>query len=355
MSVYVIAEAGVNHNGDDTLAFELVDAAAEACADAVKFQTFKAENMVTENASKAEYQKVATDSNESQFSMLKRLELSYETHKKLIEYCKVKKIQFLSTAFDFDSLDFLVNELKLKTLKISSGEMTNGPLLLAHAQSGCNLIVSTGMATMFEVEEALGVIAFGMLGLSDVSRTAFQQAYISPQGQEVLKERVTLLHCTTEYPAPLRDINLKAMISMKDKFDLQIGYSDHSEGIIVPIAAVSLGATIIEKHFTLNKLLPGPDHNASLNPDELKDMVSSIRIIEDVLGDGVKGPMPSEIGNLKIARKSIVAANNIAKDEIFTTENLTIKRPGNGKSPMDFWDLLGKKSKCNLKEDEVLE
>ena len=356
--VYVIAEAGVNHNGNKEMALQLVDAASVAGADAVKFQTFKAEKLVTKSAVKAVYQKQTTDSEESQFAMLKRLELAHETHRELIDYCKEKEIEFLSTAFDFESLDFLVNVLGLKTLKIPSGEITNGPLLLAHAQTGCDLILSTGMATLGEVEEALGALAFGLLNDVDStiipSRAAFQETYCSDAGQQVLKEKLTVLHCTTEYPAPLQEINLNAMITMRDAFRLKFGYSDHSEGITVPIAAAAMGATLIEKHFTLDRTLPGPDHKASLEPDELTTMVSAIRTIEQIMGNGIKGPMPSELKNRPIARKSLVASHTIQAGEAFTHENMTVKRPGTGVSPMDYWDLIGKTTLVTVEEDEVI-
>ena len=356
--IYIIAEAGVNHNGSSEMAFQLVDAAVKAGADAVKFQTFKAENLVTKNADKAEYQKKTSDAAESQFDMLKRLELSYEMHYQLINYCSSKGITFLSTAFDTDSLEFLVDDLGLTTLKIPSGEITNGPLLLEHAQTGCDLILSTGMASLGEVEEALGVIAFGLLGgkNSDIkpSREAFQKAYFSEQGQALLKEKITVLHCTTEYPAPAKEINLNAIHTMQQAFGLKTGYSDHSEGITVPIAASVMGATLIEKHFTLDKTLPGPDHKASLAPDELKQMVTAIRTVEQVMGSGLKGPMPSEIKNREVARKSLVASENISMGDLYTEQNVTIKRPGAGRSPMEYWDLLDTKSTVQLHADDVI-
>jgi N-acetylneuraminate synthase len=358
-SVFIIAEAGVNHNGNRDLAFQLVDIALEAGADAVKFQTFKAENLVTKSAVKADYQKKTTNTDESQFSMLKRLELSHDTHQELIKYCNKKGIKFLSTAFDFDSLDFLVNNLSLNTLKIPSGEITNGPLLLAHAQTRCNLIISTGMATLGEIEEALGVIAFGLICGMDLherpSRNVFQQAYNSSDGQRFLKEKVTLLHCTTEYPAPLIDINLKAMQTMRSAFDLKVGYSDHSEGIAVPVAAIALGATLIEKHFTVDKTFPGPDHQASLEPSELIEMVVAIRSVEQAMGDGLKGPRPSELKNRSIARKSLVARTEIKKGDLFSEKNLTIKRPGIGVSPMDYWRMLSMEAQNDYNADEVVE
>lgn len=352
--VIIIAEAGVNHNGNIEMAFQLIDAAVEAGVDVIKFQTFKAENLVTKDANKAEYQKQITNVDESQFAMLKKLELSSSTYYKLVEYCKFKKIEFLSTAFDIESLLFLVNDFKLKTLKIPSGEITNGPLLLAHAQTGCDLIVSTGMASIYEIEEALGVIVFGLLGLKKPSRTSFQSAFCSEEGQKILKEKVTLLHCTTEYPAPLEDINLTAMKTMTEKFGLRVGYSDHSQGITVPIAAAALGAILIEKHFTLDKSLPGPDHKASLEPSELNAMVEGIRAVEKALGDGDKRPMPSELNNRDVARKSIVAAHDIKNGEVFSVENLNVKRPGIGLNPMDYWSMLGTKSSKDYSEDELI-
>ena len=357
-SIYIIAEAGVNHNGNSKLAFQLVDVAVQAGADAVKFQTFKAENLVTKKADKAEYQKQTTQSNESQYAMLKRLELPFELHHELIKYCEQHGIEFLSTAFDQESLDFLVNDLGLKTLKLPSGEITNGPLLLAHAMTGCNLILSTGMASMGEVEEALGVLAFGLLhkksSYIQPSRTAFQQAYRSAEGQALLKQKVTLLHCTTEYPAPMGEINLNAISAMRKSFGLLVGYSDHSEGVSVPTAAAALGVKVIEKHFTLNRELPGPDHKASLEPNELAEMVDAIRSVEMAMGDGVKGPTPSELKNREVARKSLVARYKIEIGERFTENNLVCKRPGTGISPMFYWEYLGNAAECDYDADEVV-
>jgi N-acetylneuraminate synthase len=357
-SVYIIAEAGVNHNGNKAMAFELIDAAALAGANAVKFQTFKAESLVTKNAEMAVYQQQTTNSNDSQFEMLKRLELADETHYELIDYCDYRGIEFLSTAFDVDSLNFLVNDLNLKTLKIPSGEITNGPLLLEHAQTNCNLIISTGMATLGEIEEALGVLAFGLLN-NEKSKTApskatFQESFYSGAGQQILKEKVTVLHCTTEYPAPLHDINLNAMITMRNAFGLKTGYSDHSTGITVPVAATAMGATLIEKHFTLDKTLQGPDHRASLEPDELSSMVSAIRVVEQVMGSRIKGPMSSELQNRAIARKSLVVSQEIQAGEIFTSNNITQKRPGTGISPMDYWDVLGSVSSQRYLEEDMI-
>ena len=358
MSVFIVAEAGCNHNGDRELAFQLVDVAVGAGADAVKFQTFKAENLVTRSAAKADYQNKTTDPDETQFVMQKRLELKHKTHHELIDYCNKKGIEFLSSAFDLDSLSFLVNDLSLRTLKIPSGEITNGPLLLAYSQTDCDLIISTGMATLGEVEHALSVVAFGLVNgkSSQVqpSRATFWQAYSSPKGQQLLKKKVRLLHCTTEYPAPLEDINLNAMLTMRNAFGLRTGYSDHTEGIAVSIAAAALNATLIEKHFTLDRSLPGPDHKASLEPDELRRMVTSIRTIELAMGSGSKVPMPSEMKNRDIARKSLVAASDIKKGDIFTEENLTTKRPGTGISPMAYWDTLGDEAQHDHGENEVI-
>lgn len=352
----VIAEAGVNHNGNEEMAFQLVDAAVDAGADIVKFQTFKASKLASKNADQAKYQIENTQQEESQLAMLKRLELSYDLHHKLIEYCNSKDIEFLSTAFDEESLAFLVDDLGLKKLKLPSGEITNAPLILAHARTGLPIILSTGMATLSEIEQALGVLAFGYTAQAEEqpSLAKFEAAYFSEEGRAALTDKVSILHCTTEYPAPFADINLDAMDTIERAFRLPIGYSDHSEGIVVPIAAVAKGAEIIEKHFTLNKSLPGPDHKASLEPDELKEMVRGIRLVEEVKGDGIKGPRPSEVKNKPIARKSLVAAKAIAKGERFTAENLVIKRPGSGISPMNYWDMLGGIAEKDFAEDDVI-
>ena len=340
----IIAEAGVNHNGDEKLAFKLVDAAYQAGADIVKFQTFKAKNLVTENAKQADYQITNTGKQESQLAMLSRLELSYESHHKLVDHCSKLGIEFLSTAFDSDSLKFLVNELGLTRLKIPSGEITNAPLVLEHARTGCDLVVSTGMSTLSEIEAVLGVIAFGYTEdkTAEPSELAFQQAYASEIGQLALKQKVTILHCTTEYPAPMAEINLKAMDTLGRAFELPAGYSDHSEGITIPIAAVARGAVLIEKHFTLDKNMEGPDHKASLEPHELSAMVKAIRQVEVALGVGVKSPTVSEVKNKAVARKSLVAFKAIKSGETFTADNLTIKRPGSGISPYRYWELLNK-------------
>lgn len=343
----IIAEAGVNHNGDAKLARDLVAAAHKAGADIVKFQTFKAKNLVTEKATQANYQKKNMGKEESQLAMLQRLELSHELHYELVDYCNELGIEFLSTAFDDESLDFLVNDLGLNRLKLPSGEITNAPLALKHAQTGCNLIVSTGMATMAEIESILGVIAYGYLNpnAKAATRADFEAAYASDLGQSVLREKVTVLHCTTEYPAPMEEINLNAMNTIANTFRLQIGYSDHSLGITIPIAAVAKGATIIEKHFTLDRNLEGPDHKASLEPDELANMVTAIRNVERALGDGVKRPTVSEVQNKSIARKSLVAVQPIKAGQVIKAEDIAVKRPGGGRSPYDYWQVIGQK--CN--------
>ncbi len=352
----IIAEAGVNHNGQEELAFALVDAAHKAGADIVKFQTFKAKNLVTEEAKQAKYQVINTQKQESQLAMLSRLELAYETHHELVAYCNSLDIEFLSTAFDIESLNFLVDDLGLKRLKLPSGELTNAPLVLAHARTGCDLIVSTGMATLSEIETALGVIAFGYTAdeKTPPSILGFQEAYASEEGQKALKEKVTLLHCTTEYPAPMEEINLRAMDTLGQAFDLRAGYSDHSEGITIPIAAVARGAVLIEKHFTLDKNMEGPDHKASLEPLELEAMVSAIRQIEIALGTGVKRPTVSEVKNKSVARKSLVAATDIEKGEELTGSNLAIKRPGTGLSPYYYWKFIGSKANKKYKAGELL-
>jgi N-acetylneuraminate synthase len=356
-NIYIIAEAGVNHNGNRETAFKLIDSAVASGADAVKFQTFKAENLVTKSADKAAYQKETTDNSETHFEMLKKLELPYDLHYELIAYCQKYEIDFLSTAFDLESLEFLVSNLKLKTLKIPSGEITNGPLLLAHANVGCNLILSTGMATLGEIEEALSVLAFGLINGQSIkpSKIAFQQAYLSVEGQEMLKDKVTILHCTTEYPAPPNEINLNAMQTMRNAFGLQTGYSDHSEGITVPIAATVMGATVIEKHFTLDRTLPGPDHKASLEPGELKEMVKAIRIVEQSMGDGIKGPIPSETKNSPVVRKSLIASKDIKQGEKFSEDNMTVKRPGTGISPIEYWGMLGKIAHSDIMQDTLID
>lgn len=330
MSVYIIAEAGVNHNGSLVLAKKLVDAAKDAGADCVKFQTFVSKNIASKNALKAEYQKLQTEPEESQQDMLKKLELSFDEFVELNEYCKSKNIEFMSTAFDFESVDFL-NSLKMDTWKIPSGDITNLPYLMKIAKLNKSVILSTGMSTMEDVKSAIQVL------------------------QDNGSGELTVLHCTTEYPTPFNDVNLNAMNTIKDEFGVKVGYSDHTKGIEVPIAAVALGASIIEKHFTLDRNMEGPDHKASLEPDELKAMVDAIRHIEVALGNGIKKVAASEIKNISVARKSIVANRAIQAGEVFTEANITVKRPGDGISPMKWFDVLGKAAKRNFDEDEMIE
>lgn len=353
--VYIIAEAGVNHNGSFELAIQLIDEAKKAGANAVKFQTFVTENCLSKTISKAAYQVTNTGSG-SQFDMVKKLELSFKEHSQLKAYCDEQYIDYLSTGFDFDSLAFLVDELKLKTLKIASGEVTNAPLVLAHAQSGCDIILSTGMCTLGDIEKALGILAFGFIGDTSItpSDMAFTQAYFSDEGQALIKKRVTILHCTTEYPAPFDEINLKAINTIKRAFGTKIGYSDHSQGIAVPIMAVAFGVTMIEKHFTLDKTMEGPDHIASLDPSELKDMISGIRQGQSAIGGAFKRPSASELGNLAVVRKVILANHNIKKGEVFSKDNLSIKRGAGMITPTDYWALLGRKSRRDYAHDEPL-
>lgn len=329
MSVYIIAEAGVNHNGKVELAKKLVDSAKAAGADCVKFQTFKAEKLVSKDAAKAEYQKETTGDS-SQQEMLKKLELSYDEFIELKKYCDKVGITFLSTPFDSESVDFL-NSLDMPFWKIPSGEVTNYPYLVKLAKTHKPVIMSTGMCDLNEIDAAINVLKENGAG------------------------EITVLHCNTEYPTPFTDVNLKAMVSMKEAFDVKVGYSDHTKGIEVPIAAVALGATVIEKHFTLDKNMEGPDHKASLEPYELKAMVDAIRNIEKALGTGKKTPTPSETKNKAVARKSIVAACDIKKGETFTEENLTVKRPGTGLSPMFWNEIIGTTAKRDYSLDEMID
>jgi len=353
--VFIIAEAGVNHNGSIDLAKKLIDVAKDAGADAVKFQTFRAEKVISKRAPKADYQKKTTPENESQLEMVKKLELSEDAHKILFDYCVERGIEFISTPFDFESIDFLANILNVRRLKIPSGEITNGPYLLKVAQTGKPVILSTGMSTLGEIETALGVLAFGYLNINESpSLKNFSKAYCSEAGQRVLTEKVVLLHCTTEYPAPFNEVNLRALETLKHAFGLPVGLSDHTQGIAIPIAAVAIGAVVIEKHFTLDRNLPGPDHKASLEPDELKQMILVIRQVEVALGDGKKIPTPSEQKNMIVARRSIVASRPIKKGEVFSEKNMAIKRPGVGLSPMLYWELLGKKAENDFEADDFI-
>ncbi|OOY11994.1 N-acetylneuraminate synthase [Thioclava marina] len=352
----IVAEAGVNHNGKLGLALELVDRAAEAGADYVKFQTFKGARLACGTAAKADYQKVTTDAAETQLEMLRRLELSPEAHRALIERCAARGIAFLSTAFDLESLAFLAGELGLKTLKLGSGELNNGPILLAAARSGMQLMLSTGMGSLSEVEEALGVVAFGLLRTgTPKGRTDFSEALLDPAAWSALRARVTLLHCTTEYPAAVEDTNLRAIDTMRQAFGLPVGYSDHTQGNAMSIAAVARGARVIEKHFTLDRTMTGPDHAASVEPGELAALVRDIRAIEAGLGDGIKRPGPAEIRNRPIVRKCVVAARDIPAGRILTLDDLTSKRAGGPIPAMALWDCIGRRSRIALAEDTALD
>jgi len=354
--VFIIAEAGVNHNGSLNRALEMVDVAANAKANAIKFQTFKTEELVAKHAPKAEYQMRNDQVDESQFDMLKKLELNEEDHFKIIEHCNQRNIKFLSTPFDSKSLHFLINRLNLEVIKIPSGEITNGPFLLEVARAAKKIILSTGMSNLGEIEKALKVIAFGFLNKSGEipSHSELQNILSKEEAILLLKRRVVILHATTEYPAPVTEINLSAMNTIFTAFKLPIGYSDHSLGIHIPIAAVAMGASVIEKHFTLDKELPGPDHKASLNPIELETMVRLIRETEMAVGNGIKQPVPSEIKNMEIARKSLIASKTIKKGEKFSIDNLTSKRPGSGISPMLYWQMLGKEATFDFDEGDLI-
>ncbi|OZA19495.1 MAG: N-acetylneuraminate synthase [Rhodobacterales bacterium 17-64-5] len=351
----IIAEAGVNHNGDVDLALKLVDKAAEAGADFVKFQTFKASKLASGTAAKAAYQKSTTDAGESQLDMLRRLELPPAAHRVLIDRCAEKGISFLSTAFDLDSLAFLADDLGLKTLKLGSGELTNGPILLAAARSGMKLMLSTGMGSLSEVEEALGVIAFGLHREgAPTGRADFAETLLDPVVWVALRDRVTLLHCTTEYPAAMADTNLRAIDTMRAAFGLLVGYSDHTEGNAMSIAAVARGATVIEKHFTLDRTMAGPDHAASVEPIELTQLVRDIRAVEAGLGNGIKQPSAAEVRNRPIVRKSVVAATYLPEGHVIGPEDITVKRSEAGVSAMGFWDCIGRRLTRSVVRDMPL-
>jgi len=330
-STFIIAEAGVNHNGNTDLALQMIDIAADAGADAVKFQTFKAERLLTQYAPKASYQKRTTKADESQFEMIKNLELSKDVHHILIDYCSKKNIMFLSSPFDNESID-LLNELGLEIFKIPSGEIDNLPYLRKIGSIDKNIIMSTGMANLQEVDSALNILVSAGTDL----------------------DKITLLSCNTEYPTPFEDTNLRTMLTLRKRFQTKVGYSDHTPGIEVPIAAVAMGAVVIEKHFTLDRNMLGPDHKASLEPVELKSMIIAIRNIEKAMGTGIKAPSPSEIKNINIARKSIVSSTKIMKGELFSEDNITTKRPGTGISPMRWDDFIGAKASSDYQKDEQI-
>ena len=331
-AVQIIAEAGVNHNGDIALAMKLVDAAVAAGADIIKFQTFRANNLVTSSAEKAPYQKQHSGNSTSQLDMLSLLELNLDNHLQLIEYCDHSGIEFLSTAFDHQSVE-LLSKLKLKRWKIPSGEITNLPYLRLIGSHGQPVILSTGMSDLGDIESALSAL--------EVAGTS--------------RNLVTVLHCTTEYPAPPQEVNLRAMNTISKEFGVSVGYSDHTDGIIVPLAAVAIGATVIEKHITLDRNLTGPDHRSSLEPEAFRSMVQGIRIIEESLGDGIKTPTPSERINLPLVRKSIVASRPIRQGDVFSNDNLTTKRPGTGISPMEWDSLIGSIATRDYAQDDLIQ
>ncbi len=331
MSVFIIAEAGVNHNGSIDLAKKLIDVASLAGADAVKFQTFKAKNLATKNLDKANYQKNTTSQKETQFKMLEKLELNFDMHLELINHCKNKNIIFLSSPFDHESIQMLI-DLDLEIIKIPSGEITNLPYLRKIGKLNKKIILSTGMSNMNEVKNALDILI----------------------NSGTNRNNITVLHANTEYPTPIEDVNLNAMVKIGKELDITFGYSDHTLGIEVDIAAVAMGASCIEKHFTLDCKMEGPDHKASLEPHQLKEMIKAIRNIELAFGDGIKRPSKSEIQNIEIVRKSIVAKTKIKKDEVLSENNITVKRPGGGISPMKWDDLLGSKASKDYNEDELI-
>lgn len=351
----IIAEAGVNHNGDLGMALALVDKAAEAGADYVKFQTFKATKLASASAKKASYQTRTTDGAESQLAMLQRLELSIEDHRAIMARCAEKDVRFLSTPFDMDSLALLTETFGLPEIKLSSGELTNAPLLLAAGRTGVRFILSTGMGSLSEVEEALGVMAFAMCREGQPKgRTDFAEVLLDPAVWPVLAGRVTLLHCTTEYPAAVEDTNLRAMETLRRAFGLRVGYSDHTVGEAVSLAAVALGASVLEKHFTLDRTLPGPDHAASLEPGELTALIRGVRAVEQALGTGIKQPGAAEIANRAVARKTLLAARDLPEGHVLTLDDIAVKRPGDGISPMELWDMVGTVMARATSEGEAL-
>ncbi len=355
-STFIIAEAGVNHNGDLSRAVEMVEAAAEAGADAVKFQSFKAEKIATALAPKADYQLRNTGAAGGQIEMLKALELSDDAHHRLLAACQRANIEFMSTPFDTDSVRFLAGTLGVKRLKVASGEITNAPLLLEMARTGLPVILSTGMSTLEDVEAALGILAFGYTADGEApSPDEFEKSFRSEAGQSSLRRNVVVLHCTSDYPAPPETIHLRAMRVLTETFSLPVGLSDHSAGIAVATAAVARGARVIEKHFTLDRSLPGPDHRASLTPAELTEMVAAIRTVEHALGSDEKLPGDSELKTRSAARKSLVALKPIAKGDVFDESNLGAKRPGTGVSPLAYWSYLGRCAARDYVADELID
>jgi N-acetylneuraminate synthase len=356
VSVFVIAEAGVNHNGSLSAALDMVDVAAAAGADAVKFQTFRAKAMITESAPKADYQVASTGTGQSQRDMIEALELSPDAHLALAQHCATRGIRFLSTPFDVGSLHLLSRSLGMTTIKIPSGEVTNLPFVLEIGREAKDVILSTGMCTLREIETALKTLAFAFdrTTIDRLPTAGHLTTALDDRERSLLLGRVTVLQCTTEYPAPIEEANLRAMATIRDAFGLAVGYSDHTTGATASIAAVALGATVIEKHFTLDKTQEGPDHRASLEPDELKQFVAALRDTERALGSAEKSPTAAESKNIPIARKSIVASRAIARGELLSADNLTFKRPATGLTPIDFFDLVGTPAPRDMNEDEQL-
>jgi N-acetylneuraminate synthase len=351
---FVIAEAGVNHNGELSLALRLVDAAAAAGADAVKFQTFRTELLTTASAPKAAYQIRQTGGEQSQSEMLKALQLDEPDYREIAAHCRRVGIEFMSTPFDEPSVDMLVS-LGVGRLKVSSGDLTNGPLLLRMARTGLPIILSTGMGTLDDIRMALSVIAFGYRQGHAPGTRAFAQAFQSSEGQAALSQHVTLLHCTSDYPTPPADVNLRAMTTIAETFRLPVGYSDHTAGTVVAIGAVARGATVVEKHITLDRSMPGPDHTASLEPGEFTEMVRSVRELEESLGSSEKKPTGPEQSTALVARRSLYASRAIQAGEIFTEAHLACRRPCAGRSPMEYWDLIGTPSARNYAPGEAIE
>jgi len=354
MTVKIIAEAGVNHNGDKDLAFALVEKAAEAGADFVKFQTFSADRLASSTAPKADYQSRTTDQDESQLDMLKKLELPHEWHFELRSLAESKGIGFLTTAFDCESLEFLTT-FDLPFYKIPSGEITNAPLLWEFAATKKDLILSTGMANISEIELALAIIAYSyMHDTPPTSLADFWKFWSTNEAYDSIKDKVTLLHCTSQYPTPSEEVNLRVINTLRNTFMLPVGYSDHTEGLLIPVAAVACGAVVIEKHFTLDRSLPGPDHKASITADELAVMVQQIREVDVALGHSRKVPQPSEWGTRLAARQSLVATKEIMKGELFTCDNLGTARAGAGTSPVNYWDYIGQPSMSDIEKGDLV-
>lgn len=351
----VIAEIGINHNGNVDTAKKLIEQAVIAGADAVKFQTFQTDCLVTEEAPLAEYQKSAGINLRNQSEMLRTLELSRESHIELAQFSRKVGTEFMSTAFDSESLEFLVSTLNIERLKVASGEITNGPFLYNHGQRRLPLLLSTGMASLEEVDEALTVIGFGLVGTNVSTCDSLHDSWMEPRVLDALRTKVTLLQCTSQYPAPLPEVNLRAMQTMRERYGMSVGYSDHTEGITAALAAVAMGADVIEKHFTLDKGMAGPDHQASLEPEDFRRLVQQIREVELTLGQADKQTQPSEEENLNVARRSLFAARTIEKGETLAADNIAIKRPGGFLSPMQYWAALGRRANRKITEGEPIE